>query len=88
MTANLTYKRHAELVARMADARGVDLELSIMKGRLQISSLGDAVLNCTGCANPEACEGWLSAQDGEAQASPSYCRNADLFDVLKKGGRA
>lgn len=88
MTAKLTYKRHADLVDRMANAQGIDLELAIMEGRLPIDTLGEAVLGCTGCADPEGCEAWLQAQQGTAETTPPMCRNADLFETLKNGGRA
>ena len=88
MTTNPTIKRHAALVDRMAGARGVDLEQATMEGRLSMDRLTDAVLACTGCANPEECEAWLNTQSGVAAATPGYCRNADLFDTLENGGRA
>jgi hypothetical protein len=88
MTTNTTIKRHADLVDRMATARGVDLEQATMEGRLSFDRLTDAVLACTGCAHPGECEAWLGAQSGVAEATPGYCRNADLFETLKSGGRA
>jgi hypothetical protein len=88
MTTNSTIKRHADLVDRMANAQGVDLEEAAMEGRLAMDTLTDAVLACTGCANPEDCEAWLAAQSGVAAETPGYCRNANLFATLKTGGRA
>ena len=87
MTARLTHKRHADLVDRMATTLGLDLEEKIMEGKLQIDSLGDVVLRCTGCTDPEGCEAWLDAQGGDAPEAPGMCRNADLFEMLKKGKR-
>lgn len=84
---NLTYKRHADLVDRMANALGIDLEEKIMRGKLQIDTLGEAVLRCTGCADPCGCEQWLAAQVEVAEQAPSMCRNAELFDGLKDGRR-
>lgn len=77
-----TLRRHAALVDRMATARGVDLEESMLRGKLSIPELDDAVLSCTGCTQPCACESWLDDQTAVAAASPSYCRNADLFSDL------
>ena len=88
MASNATNKRHADLVDRMASALGIDLEEKIMQGQLQIDTLGDAVLRCTGCADPEACERWLAEQEGVAAKGPEMCRNSDLFELLKQGKNA
>ena len=85
MTANLTYRKHADLVDRMANTLGLDLEEKAMEGKLQIDTLGDAVLHCKGCSDPEGCERWLAAQTGTAEEAPGMCRNADLFELLKEG---
>ncbi len=85
MTNNLTTKRHADLVDRMANTLGLDLEEKVMEGKLEIDTLGEAVMRCTGCADPDSCEQWLAAQEGIAPAAPDMCRNADLFDMLKRG---
>lgn len=79
-----TLRRHAALVDRMATARGVDLEESMLRGKLSIPELDDAVLRCTGCTQPCACETWLDDQTEVAAASPGYCRNADLFTLLAR----
>ena len=78
-----TLKRHAALVDRMATARGLDLEEHLLRGNLSIPELDDAVLRCTGCSDPGSCETWLAGQGGHAEATPSYCRNAELFEELK-----
>ena len=88
MTNRLTLRRHTDLVDRMASSLGLDLEEVIMAGQLQFDTLGDAVLNCTGCSNVEGCEHWLAMQDGTAAAAPEMCRNADLFARLKAGKSA
>ena len=85
MTNQTTLHRHADLVDRMANVLGLDLEEMMMAGQMQIDTLGDAVLNCTGCSNPNGCEYWLELQDGAAQTAPAICRNADLFTMLKDG---
>ncbi len=80
-------KRHAALVDRMAQARGLDLEEASLRGGLTPSDISDAVLACTGCATPDACAKWLDAQETEgttAAQTPGYCRNAALFDELSK----
>lgn len=87
MQHSLTLKRHADLVDRMATSQGVDLEESMMAGHLTPGDLGDAVLACTGCAAPEACEHWLAAHEG-GESAPDYCRNSDLLaDLAARFGR-
>jgi len=87
MADTQTLRKHADLVDRMSQTLGLDLEESIMRGQLQIETLGDAVLSCSGCANPGACSRWLTAQEGVANDTPDYCRNGDVFDALKSGKR-
>ncbi|PIV78551.1 MAG: hypothetical protein COW54_08845 [Rhodobacteraceae bacterium CG17_big_fil_post_rev_8_21_14_2_50_63_15] len=88
MQSTMTLKRHAELVDRMASSLGVDLEQKIMEAQMQFAALGDMVLACTGCANPEVCEHWLAQHRSEAaETAPDYCRNADIFARLKAGKR-
>lgn len=79
-----TLRRHATLVDRMAQARGLDLEETMLRGKLSIPELDDAVLRCTGCTQPCACETWLDQQTAPVTATPGYCRNADLFADLAR----
>lgn len=74
-------KRHADLVDRMANVRGIDLEEQALRGNVSIDEITDAVLSCTNCTNPEHCQQWLNGRDS-APATPEYCRNADLFSAL------
>lgn len=78
-------KRHAVLVDQMAETLGVDLEEVAMRGDLQIEEISDAVLSCTACANPEACQGWLGEHKNGAPQTPDYCRNSELLQRLQKG---
>lgn len=82
MQSTAALKRHADLVDRMASTQGVDLEERMMTGKLRPEELSDAVLACTGCANADACVHWLDRTEN-AEATPDYCRNADLFGRLK-----
>ena len=84
MHAKSVLKRHAGLVDNMANAVGVDLQEQMLRGNLTISELDDAVLRCTGCSKPDACEHWLAGQSQTADVPPGYCRNADVFAALKK----
>lgn len=86
MQSTLTLKRHAALVDRMANSLGVDLEQKIIEGKMPVEALGDMILACTGCANPETCVRWLEQDRPEqAEAAPDYCRNRDAFARLRAG---
>lgn len=91
MPQNLTLRRHAALVDRMAETLGVDLEEAVLRGQLAPGALPDLVLRCTGCANPEGCEAWLDSQRrssakgaSAASTTPYFCRNAGAFDALDR----
>ena len=82
MQSDTILKRHAALVDRMAGALGLDLEEIALRGDLSVDEIGDAVLACTGCSQPGACEHWLEAHEAGAAQQPGYCRNAELFARL------
>jgi len=87
MQSSRSFKRHADLVDLMATAQGVDLEEARMAGHLTPGALAEAVLACTGCAAPGACEHWLDTHEAGERA-PAYCRNADLLaDLTARLGR-
>lgn len=88
MTRPQTLKVHAELVDRMSGTLGLDLEETMMQGRMQIDTLGDAVLSCTGCTRTQDCMHWMEDNATGAETAPDYCRNRDLFDRIKAGKRA
>lgn len=88
MLGKATLKRHAELVDKMADTVGVDLEQAIMEGRMTTDQLSDVVLTCTGCSEVESCARWLAAQDQTAADTPDYCRNTETFQRLLEGKKA
>ncbi|EIE52825.1 hypothetical protein AL036_15405 [Salipiger aestuarii] len=77
------FARHATLVDHMARALGVDLDEQILRGNLSLSQVEDAVLSCTNCTQPCACESWLASQHETAPEAPGYCRNVALFDALR-----
>lgn len=83
MISHSTIKRHATLMDRMADAVGVDLEESILRGALTPAELSDAVLRCTACSNPDHCDGWLGDHAPADSPALSYCRNRALFESLR-----
>lgn len=88
MINRITLKKHADLMDRMADTVGVDLEEAMLEGRMLMDDLSEAVFACTGCDRPGACGDWLAAQTAERDAPPGYCRNAGMFRRLREGGRA
>jgi len=88
MPGKATLKTHADLVDRMAGTVGVDLEEAMMEGRMTFDQLGDAVLSCTGCSQPETCRKWLAEQQEVVDAAPDYCRNRDMFRRLNAGKHA
>lgn len=75
--------RHAQLVDHMANALGVDLDEQMLRGNLRQSQIEDAVLSCTNCTRPGACESRLASAQDAASKAPGYCRNAALFDALR-----
>ena len=78
----------------MAEVLGVDMTAALAVGALAGEDWREAVLRCTSCDGPDACLAWLSSRDGAlpATAAPAICRNAPLFDNLRReavsGGRA
>ncbi len=84
MQSKPVLKHHADLVDKMAETLGIDLEEAVLRGNMEFDEVSDAVLRCTGCSNPDHCAGWLAAHSSDQQdAAPGYCRNLDLFNRLK-----
>lgn len=67
---------HEALMRRMADRNGADLDLALQSAIVSPGELRAAVLSCTGCTQPEDCEGRLARGENGV---PDYCRNADLI---------
>ncbi len=87
---NQTTRRHAALVDRMATALGRDLEEDVIKARLDLDTLHDMVVRCTGCTKPGDCEHFLARTEASGQPAsdtPAYCRNAATFRLLNAGQR-
>jgi len=70
----------------MAEVLGVDMTAALAHGALDGEDWRDAVLRCTCCDGPDACLAWLANFDGAvpALAAPGNCRNAALFDHLRR----
>ena len=77
-------KTHADLVDRMATARGIDLQEAALRGDLSPDDISDLVLRCVGCTKPDQCDTWLSLQKGAVSETPGYCRNAEEFARLAR----
>ncbi len=75
------FQEHERLMSRMADANGVDLDLAMQQGDLTPENFTAAVLACTGCSDPGACNQHL--QDGLTEI-PAFCRNGDMIARLAK----
>lgn len=84
MSDDKIFKRHANLVDRMAGSQNVDLDEAVQRGDLSFDELDQAIYTCVGCSQTDACERWLSLNSEGAEATPGYCRNEDLFKSLKK----
>lgn len=94
MAGSRTLHHHAALVSRMAEMLGLELTDALAHGVLAGEDWREAVLRCTGCEDPDACLVWIVARDGAqaAATAPAACRNAALFDDLRRdlvtgGGR-
>ncbi len=74
------FDKHVNLMTRMADTLGIDLETEMMTGKLSPESYQARVVACSGCDKAETCEAFLDAAGGHADAAPDYCRNKAVFD--------
>ncbi|WP_319825647.1 DUF6455 family protein [Thalassovita sp.] len=74
--------RHTELVDRMAQALGVDLQALAAEGQLDRDELDRVVVRCTACSDPDDCETWLDHQPDGLDTPPYYCCNQALFERL------
>lgn len=81
MSNDHRYYAHERLMTRLADANGVDLDLLMQSGSLSPERYEDAVLNCTGCSNPEGCDAHLRAGRSEI---PDFCRNGEWMKGLSE----
>lgn len=83
MTRTNQLKHHANLVDRMANAVGVDLQEHMLRpDGPTIDDLTDAVLRRTQCSDPGHCAQWLSERSAGADRTPGYCRNQDFLQRM------
>ncbi|MDF2141580.1 DUF6455 family protein [Paenirhodobacter sp. CAU 1674] len=81
-----TLNRHAALMNRMAEVLGVDLTEAMAKGQLSGEGWREAVVRCTSCDDPTACQHWLAGHDGDegAAEAPDYCNNRLMMARLRQ----
>ena len=73
------FTRHEMLFSRMADRAGADPDLAMQSGDLEPEDYRSAILSCSICSKPDACERLLDTSGNDV---PSYCRNQDLLKRL------
>ena len=81
MSTEPRFEKHERLMRHMADANGVDLDLAVQQGEFSPEEYLSAVLACTGCSNPDACEKQL--RDGRS-GIPVFCRNGETLRGLSE----
>ncbi len=70
------FKAHEQLMSRMAEAQGADLERAMQFGKLTPDAYTDAVLSCTGCSDPVGCREGLRQNQ---TTMPEFCRNQAMI---------
>jgi len=84
MSRNAKLDEHEELVRRMADMLGLDLETEMQAGRLTPEQFDDTVKHCVGCLEAGECQKLLNnSEQGDDAGAPDYCRNKSLFDAIR-----
>lgn len=86
MTPKATLKRHADLLDRMADQAGVDLQEAALAGAVSLDQLSDAVLRCAECPDPDCCARGL-AGEGFGGKPPEFCKNREMLGRLRQSSR-
>ncbi len=73
---------HKQMVLRMADRQGLDLEEMSLRAEMTEEQFETAVDRCVGCTQPTACKCLLDGS-GPRLALPDFCRNGDFFADLQ-----
>lgn len=73
---------HTQLVLRMADKQGIDLQELVLRADVSAEEFEEAVDRCLGCTAPDACKCLLDTA-GPKLNLPDYCRNEELFNGLR-----
>lgn len=82
MSYNSQRETHTQLVLRMADRQGIDLEELVLRADVTEERFEAAVDRCLGCTQPDACKCLLDSAAPTLNL-PDYCRNEELFDELR-----
>ena len=77
------HAKHTRLVLKMADRQGIDLAELVMRSEFSLDNMEEAVEKCIGCTHPNECACLLESQE-DAFSLPDYCRNEDMFNMLKQ----
>jgi len=77
------HANHTRLVLKMADRQGIDLAELVMQAEFSMDDMEKAVEKCVGCTHPEECACLMDTQN-EVFSLPEYCRNGDMFGMLKQ----
>ncbi|TCL08852.1 hypothetical protein BXY66_0893 [Shimia isoporae] len=72
-------RRHVALMDNAARRVGMDLQEAAIRGALRVDEISDAVVRCTNCPKPDACEAWLMKGPGTKGDLPEFCRNKVMF---------
>ncbi|MCC6306043.1 MAG: hypothetical protein IT545_12715 [Rhodobacteraceae bacterium] len=77
--------QHSVLMARMAEAAGVNLGAALADGVLSVPALMTMLARCLGCRAVEDCGEWLDYNPVGAPALPPFCRNRERMADLARG---
>ena len=75
--------RHFWLARSVARVIGLDLGASITRGDLPCDEYRALINRCRTCPMVDACQNWLGASGGHAEAPPPGCLIAGDLDRLK-----
>ncbi|MEM8877831.1 MAG: DUF6455 family protein [Pseudomonadota bacterium] len=70
---------HAERMNRMSEITHADLAEALIKEQLSPEDYRRAVVSCTRCSQPGACDAWLDAHQSSDEQPPAYCRNRQML---------
>lgn len=76
--------RHFWLARSVARVIGLDLGAAVTRGDLSRDDYRAMINRCRTCPIVAACQTWLGASCGQAEAPPPGCLIADELDRLKR----
>jgi hypothetical protein len=75
--------RHFWLARSVARVMGLDLGEALARGALPRAEYRAMIDRCRSCALVDACQNWLAASGGQAEAPPPGCRITAELIALK-----